>query len=131
MIGVGILAGIRAAWSAFVELPRAVHVALIVLVGVIAAVAWLARHDARTIQAHDAKAAAATSQAVTRADRAAIAADAQREIQRQAASAETREAIDHAEDIHPVEVRRPAGPAVRAAADSLRRRAAASRDAAR
>lgn len=118
-------------WRGF---PRIVRLALLIAAGVAAFVAWLAIHDRGVVKAHDAKAAATTARAVTRADRAAIAADAQREVQRQADSAETRRAIDNAVHAKPEDVRRPAGPAVRAAADSLRRRqqgrSAASRNAA-
>lgn len=115
-------------------LPRSVRRALAVIAiaaAVIAAgAAWLALHDRRVVADHQAEATAKAAQATIRADRAAIAADAVREVQRQADSAATRKAIDHAEQDHPEAVRRPAGPSVRAAADSLRRRAATSRHAA-
>ncbi|HEX2794706.1 MAG TPA: hypothetical protein VHN58_09795 [Croceicoccus sp.] len=116
--------------DAITGLSRSARLALIIAAGIVAIVVGLRLHDRQVVTAHDAKAAAASAQATIRADRAAIAADAVREAQRQADSAETKEAIDHAEQENPEDVRRPAGPAVRAAADSLRRRAAASRNAA-
>lgn len=127
--------GIKALFEAFGRIPAAVRwtaLGAAILAGIAAAtLAWLHFHDARVIDQDRAQSRADTAEAVTRADRAAIAADATRQQQRDADSAETTKAIDNAKTKHPVEVRRPAGPAVRAAADSLRRRSAASRDPAR
>ena len=80
-------------------------------------------HDRGVIERHEEARSARQARAVSEADRTAIANDAQRAQVRAADSQKTKEAIDHAEAIDPEAVRRPAGPAVRAAADSLRDRA--------
>ncbi|WP_137681176.1 hypothetical protein [Aurantiacibacter suaedae] len=80
-------------------------------------------HDRGVIDGHEKARSARQARAASEADRTAIANDAQRAQVRAADSHKMREAIDHAEAIDPQAVRQPAGPAVRAAADSLRDRA--------
>jgi hypothetical protein len=94
-------------------------------VGLVAALLlWLHFHDRGVIDRHEAKIEARVTAATQAANDTANANDTRRQVEDAKAAVLTEEAIRHAEAEHPAEARAPAGPAARAAVDSLRRRAA-------
>jgi len=95
--------------------------AAIALLGLLWAI-WLHFHDKVVIERHETVIAREIDRATTAADAAANANDARRRIDDARAAILTEEALRHAEQDHPVEVRAPAGPGARAVADSLRTR---------
>ena len=113
--------------AAFLALSRPVRIALAILAGVIAlgliAILWLRAHDRAVIDNHEAKITTQIGQATTAANEAANANDAKRAATNAVDAARNEEAIRHAEEQHPDEVRRPSGPAVNAITDRLRERA--------
>ena len=91
---------------------------------VAAALLWLHFHDKRVVDQHEAGITAEVGAATQAANDAANANDTRRQVEDARAAVLTEEAIRRAQEDHPAEVVAPAGPAARAAADSLRRRAA-------
>jgi hypothetical protein len=89
---------------------------------------WLRSHDEGVVERHETAITTKVQKRTEAADLAAEQADQVRAEQRAADSAATRKAIDDAEHQDPVETRAAAGPAARAAAESLRRRSTAGRD---
>jgi len=120
-----------AIWNALIGLPRWAHLLMgaVALAG--AALLWLQFHDRGVVKKHEAGVSAQVAETVTHADRTAISADQERARQRATDSAETKGAIANAQAKHPDEVRRAAGPATNAAADSLRKRTGQDRGPAR
>jgi len=88
---------------------------------------WLHRHDRAVVERHEAKIEARVTAATQAANDTANANDTRRQVEDAKAAVLTEEAIRHAEAEHAAEVRLPAGPAARVAADSLRNRSAANR----
>lgn len=118
-----------------VALPMEIKAALAILAGVIvggiAAALWLRAHDRRVINDHEAAISAQVGAATQAANDVANANDAARQVEDAKAAVLTEEALRHAQEEHPEEVRRASGPAVRAVTDQLRKRATASRTPAR
>lgn len=111
-LGVGRTAANKAAPFVFVG---ALAVAIIA-----AFLIWLHFHDAGVLKADRAE----TAETALKAERTANTKDAERQIENQANDASTRKAINDAAAKDPDGAKAPAGPAARAAADSLRKRAA-------
>lgn len=96
-----------------------------------AAALWLHFHDKGVIEEHEAGVVKAVSKATEGANATAVANDTVRASQRAEDSAETKGRINEAVTSNPGAARAAAGPAARAAADSLRDRAGKARHPAR
>lgn len=92
---------------------------------------WLHFHDQAVVEDDRAQSNLEVVKGIVEADRAATEADAARQKDREAASLETKEAIDNAVSENPQAAKSAAGPATRAAADSLSRRARKNSETAR
>jgi len=97
-----------------------VILALTALLGLLWAI-WLHRHDRGLVASHEAAIGAAVATASSSAEAAANANDLVRASDRAAADQQLRDAINDATAKDPDAVHRPAGPAVRAVVDGLRR----------
>ena len=95
-------------------------VGLIALLGLLAGL-WLHFHDKGVIREHEAKVAGTVAAAASSAEAGANAKDQVRAEARERAELELRKAIDDAVAAQPEKVRAPAGPAVNAVAERLRR----------
>jgi len=107
-------------------LPRWAWSAVAALGLLITAALWLHFHDRQVIDQHEAKIGAQVSAATEAANETANANDTRRQVENAKAAILTEEALRRAQEEHPAEVRQPSGPAVRAVAEQLRKRAAAS-----
>lgn len=112
--------------AALLALPRPIRAAIAGLAAAIAlgiaAALWVHFHDKSVVRQHETEVSAQVGAATDAANETANANDARRQLENAKAEVLTQEALRHAENEHPAEVRRPAGPAVRAVADQLRRR---------
>ena len=96
-------------------------------VGIVAALLlWLHFHDRGVIDRHERHIEARVTAATQAANDTANANDTRRQVEDAKAAVLTEEAIRHAQEDHPAEVRLPAGPAARAVSEQLRNRAAAT-----
>lgn len=107
-------------------LPRWLSILLLIAATLAVLATLKSCYDTSVIDAHDAETRAATAETALHAERRANTADTARQATNAASDAETRKAMTDAEVLHTEAARAPAGPVVRAAVDSLRRRAAAS-----
>ena len=117
-----IWAFITSAWASFAKLPRGFHIAISVVVLCIAA---FMLHRCAVSDAVEADRKAQEAQVIEKAlsaERAANRADATRQAEIHANDQATRKAIDDAVAKDPESTALPSGPAMRAAADSLRSR---------
>lgn len=116
--------------AAFFALPAPIKAAWATLAGVVigglAIIAWLHFHDKKVVEQHEAGIAAKVAAATQAANDVANTNDTARQVENAKAAILTEEAIRHAEQDHPAEVRAASGPAVNAVAEQLRHRAAAS-----
>jgi hypothetical protein len=130
---IGLLIGLMPLkWSEGLKRAMALGATIIAVAGltVLLATCWLRSHDRKVIEDHETGISKKITTATEAANATADAKDASRRTIMASDQAEIRKAIDDAEQQHPDEVRRPAGPAARAAADGLRGRAAKARSAA-
>lgn len=113
--------------------PLAIAIAIIAAIALCASLAtcWLSNHDKAVVQADRDKANIEVLRGVVKAGDVADAKANERRKQFEADSAMTKGAIDDAVSKQPEATRAAAGPATRAAADSLSERARKNREAAR